>query len=224
MKTAVIFLGLPGAGKGIQGDLLARTKGFVNFDTGKFIEQIVHDPKLQKNKIIKRERKLFDTGKLVTSSWSLKEVISKIVKKISKANLDVVFSGSPRTIYEAFGDSKNKGLIDILEEEYGKKNIKIFFLKVKPGTSIKRNSARLVCSLCASPVLSLEKLNYCPICGSKLRKRIFDNPEAIKIRLNEFQNRTKPILKELKNRDYKVIEINADFLPHKVFKRIIQKF
>lgn len=222
-KTAVIFFGPPGSGKGIEADLLARTKGFIYFDTGRFIEKIVHNPKFKKNKIIQQARKLFDAGKLTTPSWVLKEILSKITKKISKADFSVVFSGSPRSAYEAFGDSKNKGLIDILEQEYGKKNIKIIFLKVKPETSIKRNSARLVCSLCATPVLSLEKLKYCPLCGAKLRKRIFDNPEAIKIRLNEFQNRTKPILKELKNRSYKIIEINAESLPFEVFRRIQKK-
>lgn len=219
-KTAVIIYGPPGSGKGTQADLLARLRGFVHFDTGKFGERLLYDPGSKKNKSFQRERKNFEAGRLFTPSWTLKELVSKITKKIAGAGFNVVYSGSPRTLYEAFGDKKTPGLIDILEKEYGKKNIKPFYLKIDPNIATKRNVARLICSVCATPVLSFEKVRACPLCGGKLKKRILDNPETMKIRLEEYNNRTKPIVKELKKRGYKIIEINAAPRPYEVFEQI----
>ena len=223
-KTAVIIYGANGSGKGTQADLLAKLKGFVHFDTGKIIERILHDPSLQGNKIVRHERKIFDAGILNTPSWVLKEVVSKNTKKISQAGLSIVFSGSPRTLYETFGDKNTVGLIATLEKEYGKKNIKIVFLKIKSETAIKRNTGRMVCSVCATPVLAFEKIKHCPICSGKLKKRIFDNPEKMKIRLQEFHNRTMPIIKELKKRGYKIMEVDAEPRPFEVFAQIQKKF
>jgi len=224
MKTAVIIYGPPGSGKGTQADLLARLRGFIHFDTGKFIERVVHDPGFQKNKKIQHERTLFDTGKLNTPSWVLKEIVSKITKKISAANFNIVYSGSPRTLYEAFGDKKTPGLIDVLKKEYGKKNIRIFYLRIDPNVATKRNVARLICSVCATPVLSFEKVKACPLCSGKLKKRIFDNPITMKVRLEEYHNRTKPIINAMKKRGYKIIEINAAPRPYEVFAQIQKKF
>ena len=60
MNKAIIIYGLPGSGKGTQANLLADKLGLIHFDTGKYLERIVHDPANKKNKIIRRERKNFD--------------------------------------------------------------------------------------------------------------------------------------------------------------------
>ncbi|KKU85302.1 MAG: hypothetical protein UY12_C0004G0001, partial [Parcubacteria group bacterium GW2011_GWA2_47_8b] len=43
-KKVVVIYGPPGSGKGTQANLLAWTKNFIHFDTGKFLEQVVNDP------------------------------------------------------------------------------------------------------------------------------------------------------------------------------------
>ena len=139
-KIAIIFYGAPGSGKGTQANLLANYFDLVHFDTGRFLESIVHDPKKQKSKIIKRERKLFDDGKLMTPSFVLQQIRSG-VKAITKSGHGLAFSGSPRTFGEA------KILIPLLEKLYQKKNILVFELRIPEETSIKRNSNRIVCSI-----------------------------------------------------------------------------
>ena len=70
---------------------------------------------------IKKERELFDNGILLTPSFVL-DVISAKAEKIANADFNLVFSGSPRTLFEAFGDENHRGLIEILEKHYGKEN------------------------------------------------------------------------------------------------------
>ena len=224
-KRAVIIYGPPGAGKGTQANLLSWKRGFIHFDTGRYLEQVVHNPENQKDPKIKEQAKLFDSGILLDPVWVL-NVVKEKTKDISGAGFDIVYSGSPRTLYEAFGDKKTEGLISVLEKEYGKKNIHVFLLKVRSESSIFRNSHRKVCSVCDTPILYGEethKHRNCPLCGGKLRTRTLDKPEIIKIRLKEYENRTKPIAAELKRRGYKIVEINGEPAPDKVHSAILKK-
>lgn len=226
MKKAIIIYGPPGAGKGTQANLLAWAKGFIHFDTGKYIENsMLYSPDFKNDKIVQRERKNFEAGVLFTPSWTL-GVVSKATQKIAQADFSIVYSGSPRTIYEALGDKKNDGLVSILEKEYGKKNIYVLLLKVRAKSSIFRNSNRKVCSVCGTAILYSEethKHRNCPLCGGKLRTRTLDKPEVIKTRLKEYENRTKPITTELKKRGYKILEIDGEPAPDKVHFAVLKK-
>ncbi len=192
MKRAVIIYGAPGAGKGTQANLLSAAKGLIHFDTGKFLELIVHDKDEQKDPEIKKEAKLFDTGKLLSPTWVLK-IVKEKTGEIAKAGFGVVYSGSPRTLYEAFGsiydpDSGEKipsmtgksdksavglpavasaevgGLIEFLESAYGKKNISIILLKVKSASSIRRNSNRKICSACGTVIMYNDTTHHHTTC------------------------------------------------------------
>ncbi len=214
---AIIIYGQPGAGKGTQANLVARNFGFIHFDTGKYLESLIYDSRRKNNPVIKRERKFFESGELMTPSWVL-EMVSERTEKIAKAGLGIVFSGSPRTVYEA------KGLLPKLEKLYGRSNIVIFIIKVTSSVSIKRNSHRLVCAVCGSLMLFLKETekfsvkSRCPFCGGKLFRRSLDKPEIIKKRMIEYNLRTKPIFAEFKRRGYKVNIIIGEALPSQVFR------
>ncbi|MEK7555244.1 MAG: nucleoside monophosphate kinase [Patescibacteria group bacterium] len=222
---AIIFYGPPGSGKGTQARLIADKLGLIHFDTGKYIESVVHNPANKKNKEIQKQRKMFDSGLLCEPAWVLK-IIKERVEQLALIGSGVVFSGSPRTLFEAFGDKKNIGLIKILEKYYGKKNIFIFNIDIAKKESIKRNSSRLMCSVCGTQLLAtfkkIAELKICPFCGSKLYRRTLDKSEIIKIRLKEYQERTLPIPKELKKQGYRVIRINGEPLPGKVTQSILK--
>ncbi len=224
-KIAIIIQGPPGSGKGTQAELFAkRYYGFIHFDTGHFLERILREPGWQKDPILRRERKLFDEGKLCTGSWVL-EKIKEAVRDIHKAGFSVILSGSPRSVFEAFGEEKKKqdGLIEVLKSLYGKPNIFVVSLEVKGGSSTKRNSHRFVCSVCGLPVLAHVKSNKCAFCMAPLRKRSLDNREVIKIRLAEYKKRTYPMFEKLQKEGYKITKINGEPAPFKVQKTIIQR-
>ncbi len=116
-KIVVVIFGSPGSGKSTQAEFIAKHFGLIHFNTGKFLESVVFDPNRQKEKIIQKEKENFITGKLLTPSFVVKE-ISNQIKKIAKAGIGVVFSGSPRTLYEA------QKLIPLLKKFY---NSNIFY-------------------------------------------------------------------------------------------------
>lgn len=219
-RRAIIIYGPPGSGKGTQAELLAKKFNFIHFDTGRHIESVVNAPGWQKNAVLRRERKLFDTGKLCTPSWVL-GVVRKAVTRIAGAGYSIVFSGSPRTLYEAFG-LKNDGLLYVLKKLYGKKNIVVLNLLVGGKSSIKRNSHRVVCSVCGLPLLAKTKIKTCAFCAGKMRTRSLDAPAVIKVRLKEYRNRTYPIIEKMKKQGFKITRVNGEPAPYKVHGEIIK--
>ena len=235
-KAAVILYGPPGSGKGTQARLLADKFGFFHLDSGDFLRKLIYDPKNKKNKIIQRERKLNEAGKLQTPSFVL-GVTSKRIKELIALGQSIVFSGSLRTFYEAFGYNADqrglhadlrgrRGLVDILNANYGRKNIFIFILDIPEKETYKRNSERLTCSICKTALLGQSFQNKgcstesCSICGGKIARRVDDNSGIIEIRLKEYHGRTSPIFKELKKRCYNLHTIDGTPAPYKIHEKI----
>lgn len=227
-KIAVTIFGPPGSGKGTQADLLAERYDLVHFDTGKVIERTVHNPKNANDPIIQREKKHFDTGILCTPDWVLALVGEKIREIGQCEDEGLVFSGSPRTLYEAEGDKEKNipGVIEVLEKIFGKENLIIIRLNVSEESSIFRNSHRRVCDVCQKPLLfnpENEKLTHCPHCGGKIVSRVLDKPEIIKIRLEEYHNRTKPIFDFIESRKIPIIDIDGEPEPSVVSRNIFEE-
>jgi len=225
MRKVIMLYGPPGSGKGTQANLLAGKLGIMHFDTGKHLEQLVHDPGQQKNPKIRQAKKIFDSGALVDPAFVL-EVTANKSKEVSNAGFGLAFSGSPRTVFEAFGDKTHKGLISLLEKEYGKKNVVPIFLKIDPKISILRNSKRMVCSICGTAILYSDAAHQhktCPLCGGELRRRTVDNPKVFETRITEYEKRTFPILAGLKKRGYKIISIDGKPMPYIVFANILKR-
>lgn len=223
---AIIIFGPPGAGKGTQARLLSEKFDLIHFDSGKYIRELLYNPKNKNNKIIQKEKKLNESGNLCTSYWVLKIINDKINEISGLLHKGVVLSGSPRTIFESFGDKKNKGLMEKLEKTYGKKNIYVFKINISGKETIKRNAHRLICSICGSPILNqVSSIKYqalnCPFCGGKLKHRFDDAKKIIINRLKEYKERTEPIVVEFKKRKYKVIEINGAPMPYKIYEKIM---
>lgn len=219
MPKVVIIYGPPGSGKGTQANKIAEKLGLVHFNTGHVIEKKVFDPKLQDDPIIQRERDLFEKGILCTPKW-VAEIVNEATEELHKKGKGIVFSGSPRTLPEV------KELIVILENLYGKENIYVIKINVKPETSIFRNTRRRVCKKCSHSLVyssENEKLEKCPKCGGKLVKRVLDKPKTIKVRLNQFNERTEPIYKFLTDRGYKIIDIDGEPSVEKVSEDILEK-
>lgn len=222
---AVILYGAPGSGKGTQANLLADKLNLIHYDAGKHLETMLNDPRRQTDPEIQREKKLFDSGELLTPGFVLRIAREKI-KTIAAAQMGIVLSGNPRTLFDAFGDSQETGLMAELENYYGKANIFIFYLKVSAAVSIARNSRRLICSVCGRPVLPADDYQprHCGFCGGELRKRTIDNPVIIKERLKEFEEKTLPLLTAFKENGYQVMEINGEQPPYQVLNDIQKIF
>ncbi len=217
-KIAIILYGTPGSGKGMQADLLAGKYGLVHFDSGKLLRSILYNNPAKADPVIKRERELNDRGFLNTPSWVVR-VLKKRIQMLANLGYGVVFSGSPRTLYEA------EKITPSLEKLYGRKNIYVFALEVPLTVAERRNRYRLVCAVCQRPLLTqyypVKNPRHCPVCAGPLERRIDDNPSKFKTRAKEYETRTVPVIDYLRRRGYRIKKIDGQPAPYKVFQKIL---
>ncbi len=192
-KKLVIFIGPPGSGKGTQAILSEKEFGFEHVESSQLIEDKFKntkegDPDWDE---VEKERDLFDKGILNSPPFVAKLIVER-VRRLAKEGTSIVLSGSPRTLYEAEKE------MPVIVEEYGKENVIIIHIAVSEETSIARNSKRRICKKNRHPILytpETKDLEFCPEDGSPLIDRgVLDDPETIKVRLEEYKERTEPVL------------------------------
>jgi adenylate kinase len=224
-KQVIILLGPPGAGKGTQGELLSSKLDLYYFETSKLLEKEFNEPSQdivevdnEKFKVL-NEKKLWLEGKLCSPPF-VSYLVEKNVKELADKGESLLLSGSPRTLYEA------EKIMPLIEELYGRDNIKTVLLDIKPETTVFRNSNRRICELMRHPILYSEEtkdLTKCPLDGSKLvRRKGLDDPETIKVRLKEYKNRTLPILEFLEKQSIEVKKVDGEKTPAQVHEDIIK--
>ncbi|OGN29146.1 MAG: hypothetical protein A3A33_02700 [Candidatus Yanofskybacteria bacterium RIFCSPLOWO2_01_FULL_49_25] len=204
-KQVVIFIAPTGAGKGTQSDLLAEKFGWYHLETAKILEEkfAMGDPN---DPVIKAERELFLTGKLMTPEIVTTWVLEK-VRELATQGQSIIFSGSFRTDYEARTE------IPVIEELYGKENVRIFHITLSEDESVRRNSNRRICKKNRHPIPDLPEfrsMTVCPHDGSELVRRELDTPEVARIRYREYLKRTTPVFDFFKERKYPIIEIDGE--------------
>ncbi len=222
----VIIFGPPGSGKGTQSELIATTFGLHSFETSKILERKFKD--LQEDEYIevdgekfytKDQKKLWQTGFLCDPPFVAQLVIDKI-KELHKEGKGIVFSGSPRTLYEG------EKVLPCLKDLYGTENIKIIFLDITPEETIYRNSNRRICELIRHPILfndETKNLEYCPIDGSRLiRREGLDDVESIKVRIREFEERTLPLIDFFEREGVSVNKVDGAVPPAGVFDQVMK--
>lgn len=223
----IIILGPPGSGKGTQAELLANKLNLFHLETSKIIEPNLRDIKKTdfvsvegKKYFLISEKRKRESGELMSPAL-INFWIKNRVKELKKEGKGIVFSGSPRTLYEG------KRLNPFLKKLYGNKNIKVILLKLSIKESIWRNSHRKTCQLLRHSILftkETKNLTKCPFDGSKLVSRKDDKPEIIKLRFEEYEERTLPLIKLFKKQGLKIKTINGEQTVADVFEDISKAF
>jgi len=211
-QKIITIIGPPGAGKGTQAELLAHKLKLYPFETSKTLEESWKDINKKDYKKINnkkfyflKEKNLFDSGKLCSPPF-VAFVVEKKIKKLYEQNQGIVFSGSPRTLYEG------KKLIPFLINLYGLENILVLNLKISDSEAISRNIKRRICSKCRHPIPytpDTKNLKTCPRCGGKLVTRTLDTEKIMKIRLKEYKSRTYPLFDYFKKIGITIKKING---------------
>ncbi len=226
MKTKIIFfIGPPGSGKGTQAEILSGKFGFYHLETSKILESKIMDAKkgecIQiegKTYFFDKEREKWKNG-LILSPPFVAYLIKEKVRELAEDKRKIVFSGSPRSIYEA------EELLDILLQFYLKDEMLVFNININVEESVKRNSKRRICQLVRHSILYNEEtisLTKCPLDGSQLLKREgLDDPETIKKRFEEYEKQTFPVIDFFKNQGIRIEKINGSYSPVVVFENII---
>jgi len=132
MRKVIIIYGPPGAGKGTQANLLAGKLGLIHFDTGRYLEQILHDPEKQNNSEIKKAREIFQQkddlikqGKIgiYTKKITLEDIYTQI-KEGKIKELKLIIKADVQGSLEALKDSlvrmsTDEVKVDILHSDVG---------------------------------------------------------------------------------------------------------
>jgi adenylate kinase len=214
-----MLIGAPGSGKGTQAELLAKKYKLTHFETSKILEKRLARAKKNDKEMALAKRQYY-AGKLVIPALVARIVVDK-VKELHKKGKGIVFSASPRTLFEA------ENLIPLLLKLYGQKNINIFYIKLSKKESVRRNSVRKICVKNRHPIPFVLKeyknVKKCPFDGSKIVTRALDKPAIIARRYKVFQKDTKPVLGYFKKHGFNVRLINGEQSIEKVHQDILSR-
>jgi adenylate kinase len=225
-KQVIILFGPPGAGKGTQAEILSDKTGYYHFESSKVIEHCFNTESPEKvftidgqDYKVANEKNRWETGLLNSPPFVVNLMVEKI-KDLAGEEKSIIFSGSPRTVYEAEKE------IPLLKELYGKENIRFLMLEIKPETTIYRNSHRRICELIRHSILfssETEQLTKCPLDGSKLVKRKgLDDLETIKKRIEIFKSDTYPVSQVIEKYGLKLHKINGEQAVAEVHEDILK--
>jgi adenylate kinase family enzyme len=218
---AILLMGVPGVGKGTQAFKLTEVlPNFVHFDTGAEIYRRIYDPDFALDPLVQEQKKLYESGALNDPRW-VTELATERIRYYAKQGKGVIFSGSPRTLYEA------TVLMPLLAEIYGG-NVLVLILSADEETARKRSLNRLVCANkeCRFPTTKDRAGKRCPQCGKKLPKADEQGKESWKVekiaeRFKEFRERTLPVFSYLLSLEL-AETVNAERTEEEIFADIFE--
>lgn len=178
----LIFLGMPGSGKGTQAQLLAQHHNFVQLSTGDLIRHEISG-KTPRGLAIQN---LVEAGEYVPD-----EIILELVESNLLRGVKYIFDGFPRTLNQAV-------MLDKILKERGMPVSRVIQFAIDDKTVSERLSSRLTCMKCnhvynrmTSPPV---KEGVCDECGStELKLRKDDQPQSIAKRLKVYEEQAKPL-------------------------------
>jgi adenylate kinase len=177
----IVLLGPPGAGKGTQGERIAKTLGIPKLATG----DVLRGALAQGTPLGLAAKAAMERGDLVPDSVIL-GIMKEALAERSAAK-GVVLDGVVRTVPQA------EGLARVLSE-LGRRVDAVLLFEVGEDELVRRLSARTTCEGCQTPYTGREPGSTCEKCGGKLVRRKDDEPEAIRSRMRAYHEQTEPVI------------------------------
>lgn len=176
----IVMLGPQGSGKGTYASRLSPILKVPNISTG----ELCREEAAKGTELGKKIKEIMDRGGLQPDEVIMEMLRNRLKKDDCKKGF--IFDGFPRTLKQAEELEKITGLDYVIN------------LVVPEWVLLKRMSLRVTCKKCGEiynlGYLKPKKEGICDKCGGKLIQRDDDKEEAIKKRLREYEEKTKPLI------------------------------
>ncbi len=190
----LVLLGAPGAGKGTQADVLTERIGVAHVSSG----DLLREHRAQKTELGAKAQSYMDKGDLVPDDLVIQMVLGRLAEETDGSG--VVLDGFPRTEPQAVA----------LDAALGTQGIdRVLYVKVPEDELVRRLGGRHSCRSCQRPFPEeAAGSGKCPVCSGELYQREDDKPEAVRNRLNVYEQQTSPLVEYYRGQG-KLVEING---------------
>ena len=205
----IILLGMPGAGKGTQAQIIEEELAIANVSTGAILREVSKS----KSDLGQKVQTYLNSGQLVPDEI----IIEMLVERISNndCNNGFILDGFPRNIEQAKSLDQAGVNIDL-----------VIYLKILEEQIIERMSGRrihLASGRSYHTTFNPPKVDgKDDLTGEDLIQRSDDKPDVIKKRLEVYFNETEPMLDFYKNKDIQFYEIDASESVKAVTEKILK--
>lgn len=185
MDKIIVLIGAPGAGKGTQARLLQERRGIPQISTGDMFREM----KTLDTPLALKVQEIMASGKLISDDLTYKIVRERTSKDDTKVTY--LLDGYPRTAVQA-------EQLEELAKEQGKE-IQAIEVDVSRDELMKRLTGRRSCPVCGEiyNIYSKPPKNkgFCDVhADTELEHRADDSEEKVKVRLETYNELTKPLL------------------------------
>ena len=202
----VIFLGLPGAGKGTQAARLTQSTGLAHVTTGELFRENIRN----ETELGKKAKEFVEGGLLVPDEITIGMLLDRISQPDSQNGF--MLDGFPRTIEQAEA-------LDAAVQRAGRQIDKAIYVKVGTDELVRRLAGRWNCKQCGAVYHEVSQppasAGVCDNCGSQLYQREDDKPEVVRTRLEVNIKNLEPLLAYYGGQG-KVIEIDGERDPQAI--------
>lgn len=181
----ILIMGPAGAGKGTMSDLILKEYDIPHISTGDMLRENVRN----NTELGKEAKSYMDAGKLVPD-----DVINAMVEKRLQepdCQKGYLLDGFPRTLVQAEAFEK-------IENNIGKPVESVIALEVGFDTLVERITGRRICPKCGAIYHTQNHPpkveGICDNCCSELNQRKDDTVEQLKVRMDEYEKSTKPVI------------------------------
>ncbi|MFC1417158.1 adenylate kinase [Streptacidiphilus cavernicola] len=182
----IVLVGPPGAGKGTQATLLAKTLSIPHVSTGDLFRENIK----QRTELGIAAKSIMDSGKLVPDEVTIGMAKDRLAE--SDAAGGFLLDGFPRNVAQAVA-------LDGILAEWGIELDGVLDLEVPEDEVVRRIAGRRICRNDSAHIFHAEYNRpavegVCDICGGELYQRGDDAEDKVRVRLEVYHTETEPII------------------------------
>ena len=208
----LILLGPPGAGKGTQAKMLAGSLDVPHVASG----DLFRHHQQQGTPLGVKTLEYMAQGMLVPDEITIAMVLERILPPLAQNGF--LLDGFPRNLAQA------EALDEALAGR-GQSITRAILIKVPLDALVMRLSGRLVCHQCQTPyhrdTAPPRTPDVCDSCGGQLYHRQDDAPEAIRVRIQVYEDETQPLV-EYYGRDNCLAEVDGVGTVEEISRRLLR--